>query len=867
MCDKCFRFSSRASGLLLILFLTLGGVKDTGTIVVSAFYALDDGQAQPLAVGVSAVIPNSLPPPARIAAECDVTGSVSSEGLTIGPHLLQVQVSDSLDVQGAWYPQWFEVTGPKKITGAEYFFDTDPGEGNGAAIAQPMDGTWDEPEEEIDIPALSTATLSVGLHTLWVRSIDQDGVWGRPHPSQFEVAPPGAVKVAYAEWVTDPAVTPGQRHPMTAVDGVFDSETEDIEAADIDPSLFPDCKHYTIYVRVRDSAGRWSYWWDNHWSDQPDVKKVLNRIPVATPSPDTINVPTGTTQTFCIGQDPDCDALTYAWTLDGTSVGDTSCFAYSPVAADAGTSHAVSVAVSDGIWSGPFDWTVNVQPTLTASVVGGHGTLTPATGPRDLNSAVALMATPDIGYRVKAWTGTDNDSLKTNSNTVTMTGDKTVTVQFEQIPPTTGSLTVTILPAGAVSAGAQWCVDGGAWRSSGETMSGVSVGSHVVSFKALAGWTTPGDATVNVAQGQTTPLTRSYILQTGDLKVTIEPIEARLAGAHWRVDGGTWHDSLAVESGLVIGNHMVEFRPISGWPTPDSQTAVIRLGEVTSLTATYAQPTGSLRVSIEPEAARTAGAQWRVDGGSWHAADDTVSGLTPGDHLISFKEVSGWTKPADKTVSISFGEVASATGTYTAVTGTLRVNIEPPEARSAGAQWRADGGSWHIGGESMSGLAMGSHTISFNDVAGWTRPAEQNFTIIGAATQTLTGTYLSQTGSLQVVIAPEGARAAGACWRVDDGGWQTSGQIISGLTPGEHAVDFLGVSGWTAPDSESVTVTAGQTATLNCVYTEAGGCFGSAAKRSARDFGSASGDLLLLFAAACALRVSARRRRPGPRSG
>ncbi|HUT31120.1 MAG TPA: right-handed parallel beta-helix repeat-containing protein [Sedimentisphaerales bacterium] len=43
-----------------------------------------------------------------------------------------------------------------------------------------------------------------------------------------------------------------------------------------------------------------------------------------------------------------------------------------------------------------------------------------------------LFAEPDDGYRVRSWTGTDNDpSWNTNENTIRMRGDRTVTVEFE----------------------------------------------------------------------------------------------------------------------------------------------------------------------------------------------------------------------------------------------------------------------------------------------------------------------------------------------------------------------------------------------------------------------------------------------------
>jgi hypothetical protein len=75
------------------------------------------------------------------------------------------------------------------------------------------------------------------------------------------------------------------------------------------------------------------------------------------------------------------------------------------------------------------------QYQLTTSVVGGNGTLAPASGPQNANAVVTLTATPAAGYQVQAWVGTNNDASKANINTVTMTSAKSVTVQFQAIPP------------------------------------------------------------------------------------------------------------------------------------------------------------------------------------------------------------------------------------------------------------------------------------------------------------------------------------------------------------------------------------------------------------------------------------------------
>jgi parallel beta-helix repeat protein len=70
---------------------------------------------------------------------------------------------------------------------------------------------------------------------------------------------------------------------------------------------------------------------------------------------------------------------------------------------------------------------------LDTSVVGGvGGTIEPASGNYyNINSVVTLTAIPNAGWRVKKWTGTNDDSSTSNSNTVTMNSDKSVSVEFE----------------------------------------------------------------------------------------------------------------------------------------------------------------------------------------------------------------------------------------------------------------------------------------------------------------------------------------------------------------------------------------------------------------------------------------------------
>ena len=154
-------------------------------------------------------------------------------------------------------------------------------------------------------------------------------------------------------------------------------------------------------------------------------------------------------------------------------------------------------------------------------------------------------------------------------------------------------------------------------------------------------------------------------------------------------------------------------------------------------------------------------------------------------------------------------------------TGSLTVTINPAEVVSAGAQWQVDGGPWQTNGAVVSELSVGSHSVSFTNVVGWTTPTNQAVTVTANQTNTATGTYtlLVQTGSLTVTIGPAAAVSAGARWQVDSGTWQTNGATVAGLGVGGHTVSFNSISGWNTPASLSVIINKDSTTRTNGTYT------------------------------------------------
>ncbi len=333
-----------------------------------------------------------------------------------------------------------------------------------------------------------------------------------------------------------------------------------------------------------------------------------------------------------------------------------------------------------------------------------------------------------------------------------------------------------------------------------------------------------GDCRYDISVTVTTPTTC--------LTVTINPTEALTAGGKWRVDDGAWQDSGTTLCELALGAHTITFKDLAGWTTPTAQEVTLIEGQTGAATGTYVPAsvqTGSINVTITPAEAVSAGAKWKFAGEDAWRSPGTVTGIALGSKTVEFKPLSGWTTPNSVTVSISAETPATASGGYSLIpaqTGSLTVAITPAEAVAAGAQWKFAGeDSWRNPG-AVTGIGLGSKTVEFKAISGWTTPASVQVTISADTPATATGTYAlipAQTGSLTVSITPAEAVAAGAKWKVvGQEAWRESGATVTDLPVGEVALEFLKIPGWAKPGNKKVSITTGQTTTISESYSELG---------------------------------------------
>jgi hypothetical protein len=149
---------------------------------------------------------------------------------------------------------------------------------------------------------------------------------------------------------------------------------------------------------------------------------------------------------------------------------------------------------------------------------------------------------------------------------------------------------------------------------------------------------------------------------------------------------------------------------------------------------------------------------------------------------------------------------------------TIRVNINPETALTAGARWRLDGGPWERSGKTMAGLTAGQHRLEFKPVPGHTTPKSRDLTLSSGQHAVAGGFYTPLPGKLTVILKPGGAVAAGAGWRVGKMPWKRSGETLTVTRYGWQTVKFQRIPGWQTPASRKIMVGPGQNKKLSVKY-------------------------------------------------
>ncbi|NUO20426.1 hypothetical protein HUU59_13350 [bacterium] len=226
--------------VVIIVFAAIVSVH--ATVIDSAEYYVD----QDPGVGQGVNIPTTPDTVVALSASVDV-GSLAP-----GLHIVGLRVRDNRGLWSLADVRLFYLIGTEhddhEVLAAEYFFNQDPGAGNGVSLAI-------TPGAEISVTAsLDVDALANGLNTLYLRVLDDRGLWSLADSRQFYKLSlnPSQPDIVAAEYFfnQDPGAGNGISLAVAAAPNIAISELIDISSLPYGLN--------SISLRTRDSRNLWS---------------------------------------------------------------------------------------------------------------------------------------------------------------------------------------------------------------------------------------------------------------------------------------------------------------------------------------------------------------------------------------------------------------------------------------------------------------------------------------------------------------------------------------------------------------------------------------------------------------------------------
>ena len=233
--------------LCSLLFLCSFVVAQTQSLKkVEYFFDTDPGVGN----GLSIIIPAS-------PSFLDSTFTFNVSSLANGLHTIYIRVQDDSlkwSLNNAFsFIKTSGSGGVLVVQKLEYFFDTDPGVGNGTTLNVLQNNTVDSTF------AFNISTLSNGLHVIYVRAMDANGNYSLNYASSFvkSIGIDSVLTVNKLEYFldTDPGFGNGFNIPIQEAPIINDTFNFPI------PDNGADSRR--LYIRAKDNKGQWSLLYDN----------------------------------------------------------------------------------------------------------------------------------------------------------------------------------------------------------------------------------------------------------------------------------------------------------------------------------------------------------------------------------------------------------------------------------------------------------------------------------------------------------------------------------------------------------------------------------------------------------------------------
>ena len=192
--------------------------------------------------------------PINIGSPGDIVNfnaSISTASLGNGFHFLAIRVRDANGSWGLFEKRGFYIststTNTANIIAAEYFFDTDPGPGNGTPTGGSLNGAT------VNFTTIIPAAISAGFHFLAIRTRDADGKWSLFEKRGFYISTSTAntADIVAAEYFfdADPGAGNATATPVGASGPVVNFTV-------VIPTALSAGFHF-LAIRTKDAGGKW----------------------------------------------------------------------------------------------------------------------------------------------------------------------------------------------------------------------------------------------------------------------------------------------------------------------------------------------------------------------------------------------------------------------------------------------------------------------------------------------------------------------------------------------------------------------------------------------------------------------------------
>ena len=301
--------------------------------------------------------------------------------------------------------------------------------------------------------------------------------------------------------------------------------------------------------------------------------------------------------------------------------------------------------------------------TLTMAKGTGGASTSPAVGAHTITSAQAISATASSGYRFLNWTASPDANVTfasaktTNSNSVTLKGDATVTANFEP----TYTLTVTSQTGGSITA-----------PSGGTATVGPSQTTTITANKSdgytFAGWTkVSGTATITNTNSLSTTVTGVSANTTvrADFTQDNYTVTVNSVGGEISAPSGGSYTNKHYDDVVTITAVNPDALTFVGWTASPAANATIDDATLLSTTATIKGNVTLTATFRMPITVYFSNEQcWdEVKIHAWSAVGGSVSSTFPGNAMTQNSD-GWWTYTFDKSITQVNFLFANSSGTY-----------------------------------------------------------------------------------------------------------------------------------------------------------------------------------------------------------